>query len=288
VSVGPADLRAGSVGRRLVRLALEEDLAGYGDVTSSWTVEADVSARAHVVAREHLVVSGLPLAGAVLAEVDPAAEFRAILSEGAHVEPGEVVAALEGPARSLLTAERTLLNLLAHLSGVATQAARFAQAVAGAGAVVVDTRKTTPGLRFWEKRAVRHGGCGNHRFGLFDMVLIKDNHVAAAGGVAEAVRRARAAAPLGMKVEVEVEDEAALREALAAGADIVMLDNRDLDDLRALVAVARAERPGVLLEASGGIGLTTVRAVAGTGVDLVSTSALTAGAPPVDLALDFL
>lgn len=288
MSVGAADLRPGSVGRRLVRLALEEDLAGYGDVTSSWTVEADVSARAHVVAREHLVVSGLPLAGAVLAEVDPAAEFRAILSEGAHVEPGEVVAALEGPARSLLTAERTLLNLLAHLSGVATQAARFAQAVAGAGAVVVDTRKTTPGLRFWEKRAVRHGGCGNHRFGLFDMVLIKDNHVAAAGGVAEAVRRARAAAPLGMKVEVEVEDEAALREALAAGADIVMLDNRDLDDLRALVAVARAERPGVLLEASGGVGLTTVRAVAGTGVDLVSTSALTAGAPPVDLALDFL
>jgi nicotinate-nucleotide pyrophosphorylase (carboxylating) len=180
-----------------------------------------------------------------------------------------------------------MLNLLARLCAVATQSRRFADAVAGTGAVVIDTRKTTPGLRFWEKRAVRHGGCGNHRFGLFDMVLIKDNHLAAGGGVARTVSAARAQASLGMKVEVEVTGEEGLRAAIAAGADVVMLDNIALDELSRLVGIARGLRPALVLEASGTIRIDTVRAVAETGVDVISTSAITVGAPPVDIGLDF-
>lgn len=272
----------------LIRLALEEDLDGLGDVTSLWTVPQEARAAALVVARGDLVVSGLPLAQAVLAAVDAAASFVPLVAEGTEVGRGEVLAELAGRARSLLTAERTLLNLLARVCAVATQARRFAREVEGTGARVVDTRKTTPGLRFWEKRAVVHGGCANHRFGLFDMVLIKDNHVVAAGGVGAAVRLARASAPFTMKVEVEVEDEAGLREALAAGADIVMLDNIAPAEMRRLVPLARGLRPHALLEASGRIQLGTVRTVAETGVDLISSSALTAGAPMVDIAMDFI
>jgi len=273
--------------RDLIRLALREDLAGYGDVTSAWTVSADRRASGRIVAREALIFSGAPLAAAVLAEVDPDAGFRLLVEEGSLIERGQAAAALEGRARSLLSAERTMLNLLTHLSGVATQTKRFAEAVAGTGAVVVDTRKTTPGLRLWEKRAVRHGGGGNHRFGLFDQVLIKDNHLVAAGGVSAAVGRAREQAPFGMRIEVEVEDESGLREALAAGADIIMLDNMGPEELAVCVRIARASRPEVLLEASGGVTRDTIRAIAESGIDVVSTSALTAGAPPVDLALDF-
>jgi nicotinate-nucleotide pyrophosphorylase (carboxylating) len=178
-----------------------------------------------------------------------------------------------------------MLNFLSHLSGVATQSRRFAKAVEGTGAFVVDTRKTTPGLRSWEKRAVVHGGCRNHRFGLFDLVLIKNNHLTAAGGVREAVRAAQAMRPHYIKIEVEVESELDLREAIASGADVIMLDNQDLEQLRRLVAVARDLKPDVMLEASGGVRLETVRAVAETGVDLISTSALTMGAPAADLAL---
>ncbi len=273
--------------RDLIRLALREDLAGYGDVTSAWTVSADRRASARVVAREALIFSGAPLAAAVLAEVDPDAGFRLLAEEGSLIERGQTAAILEGRARSLLSAERTMLNLLTHLSGVATQTKRFAEAVAGTGALVVDTRKTTPGLRLWEKRAVRHGGGGNHRFGLFDQVLIKDNHLVAAGGVSAAVGKAREQAPFGMRIEVEVEDESGLREALAAGADIIMLDNMGPEELAVCVRIARASRPEVLLEASGGVTRDTIRAIAESGIDVVSTSALTAGAPPVDLALDF-
>jgi nicotinate-nucleotide pyrophosphorylase (carboxylating) len=195
------------------------------------------------------------------------------------------LAAIEGSARSILTAERTMLNFISHLSGIATQSRRFARAVAGTGATVVDTRKTVPGLRLWEKRAVVLGGCGNHRFGLFDMVLVKNNHLAAAGGVRPAMDRVKAAGARYMKVEVEVESEADLREAIACGADIIMLDNQDLTSLRHLVGVAQGIRPDVILEASGGVSLDNVRAVAETGVDLISTSALTMGALPVDVRL---
>jgi nicotinate-nucleotide pyrophosphorylase (carboxylating) len=227
----------------------------------------------------------LDLARTVMREVDSGAVFTALLEEGAAAGDGDELAAIEGSARSILTAERTMLNLLSHLSGVATQSRRFARAVAGTGATVVDTRKTVPGLRLWEKRAVVLGGCGNHRFGLFDMVLIKNNHLAAAGGVKPAMDRVKAAGVHYLKVEVEVESEADLREALACGADVIMLDNQDLESLRRLVKIAREAQPGVVLEASGRVKLTNVRAVAETGVDLISTSALTLGAPPVDLDL---
>lgn len=269
----------------LVREALAEDLAGYGDITSLWTVPADLAGRAVIEAREELVVCGLPLAEAVMAEVDPRVTFTVLIEDGAAVEAGSLLADIEGPARSILSAERTMLNFLIHLSGVATQARRFARAVEGTGAIVVDTRKTLPGLRAWQKQAVVYGGCGNHRFGLFDMVLIKDNHLEAAGGVREALARVKAAHPYYVKVEVEVERETDLREAIAGGADVIMLDNQDMDSLGKLVRVARELKPDVVLEASGGVSLATVRAVAESGVDLISTSALTMGAPPVDLGL---
>jgi nicotinate-nucleotide pyrophosphorylase (carboxylating) len=181
-----------------------------------------------------------------------------------------------------------MLNLMSHLSGVATQARRFARAVAGTGAVVVDTRKTVPGLRVWEKRAVVLGGCRNHRFGLFDMILIKNNHLAAAGGVRAAMDRVKLAGVQYIKVEVEVESEADLREAVACGADLIMLDNQDVESLKHLVEVARSIKRDVLLEASGGVSLDSVRAIADTGVDLISSSALTMGAPPVDVSLRLL
>ena len=271
----------------LIRLALREDLGGYGDVTSAWTVAPETRSEGFLVARDHAVISGLDLAAAVLAEVDREAIFERLAADGSTVEPGAKLARLEGRARSLLAAERTLLNMLAHLCGVATQARRFSDAVAGTAAVVVDTRKTTPGLRVWEKKAVRDGGCANHRFGLFDMVLIKDNHLVAGGGVGATVRRAREAAPFSMKVEVEVADEQGMREALASGADIIMFDNVSGPELGRLVRLARDLARAVLLEASGRVSLETVRAIAESGVDIISSSKLTAGAPPVDVGLDF-
>jgi len=273
---------------RLVRLALAEDLAGYGDITSELTVPADLKGRAVITARTEMVVYGLDLARTVMQEVDSRASFTPLVEDGAEVGDRAELAAIEGPARGILTAERTMLNLLSHLSGVATQSRRFARAVAGTGAVVVDTRKTVPGLRLWEKRAVVLGGCRNHRFGLFDMVLVKNNHLAAAGGVKAAMDRLAAGGAHYIKVEVEVESEADLREAIACGADIIMLDNQDLASLKHLVSVARGIKPDVVLEASGGVSLATVRAVAETGVDLISTSALTMGAPPVDVGLTLL
>jgi nicotinate-nucleotide pyrophosphorylase (carboxylating) len=269
----------------LVRQALAEDMAGYGDITSEWTVPAEVAGRAVITAREDLVVCGLSLAEAVMDEVDPQAIFTPLVDDGAGAGDRAELAIIEGPARSILSAERTMLNFLIHLSGVATQSRRFARAVEGTAALVVDTRKTIPGLRAWEKRAVAYGGCGNHRFGLFDMVLVKNNHLEAAGGVREAMNRIRAARPHYVKIEVEVESEADLREAIACKADVIMLDNQDVESLRRLVRLARDLDPQVALEASGGVSLETVRAVAETGVDLISTSALTMGAPPVDLGL---
>jgi len=269
----------------LVRRALAEDLAGYGDITSASAVPPDLRGSAVITAREELVVCGLPLAQAAMNAVDPTAVFTPLVTDGAVVTDRDRLVAIEGPARSILTAERTMLNLLSHFSGVATQSRRFARAVDGTGAIVVDTRKTTPGLRVWEKRAVALGGCHNHRFGLFDMILVKNNHLAAAGGVRAAMNRVKASHPHYVKVEVEVECEADLREAIACGADVIMLDNQAPESLRRLVEVAREIAPHVVLEASGGVSLVGVRAVAETGVDLISTSALTMGAPPVDVGL---
>ena len=269
----------------LVRQALAEDLAGYGDITSAWTVPDDLGGRAEITAREDVVVCGLPLAAAVMQEVDPRAAFVYRAQDGDSAADRDVLASLEGSVRSILSAERSMLNFLSHLSGVATQSRRFAQAVAGTPARVVDTRKTTPGLRWWEKRAVVYGGCQNHRFGLFDMVLIKNNHLTAAGGVRQAMERVRTGGSVYLKVEVEVETESDLREAISCGADVIMLDNQGLEPLRRLVRLARELEPAVLLEASGGVTLGNVRAVAETGVDLISTSALTMGAPAVNVGL---
>ena len=269
----------------LVRTALAEDLAGYGDITSRWTVPAALRGRAVIDAREDMVVCGLPLAAAVMNEIDPGAVFRPLVEDGMPVSSGDQVATIGGAARSILSAERTMLNFLIHLSGVATQSRRFARAVEGTGATVVDTRKTIPGMRAWEKRAVLYGGCANHRFGLFDMVLIKNNHLEAAGGVRAAIDRVRAAHPHYVMVEVEVENEADLREAIDCGADVIMLDNQGVDSLRQLVQVARGIRPDVVLEASGRVSLANVAEVGRTGVDLISSSTLTMAAPPVDLGL---
>jgi nicotinate-nucleotide pyrophosphorylase (carboxylating) len=262
--------------------ALDEDLAYGPDVTSAATA-VGVTVTGDVVAREHGVLAGLPVALAVLdaAGAGPGQPLRA---DGDRIAPGDAVLRVTGPAVAVLGIERTMLNLLTHLSGIATATRAWADAVAGTGAVIRDTRKTTPGLRQLEKYAVRCGGGANHRMGLGDAALIKDNHVAAAGGVARAIEAVRAAAP-GVPLEVECDTLAQVRESLAAGARFILLDNMDLADLRAAVTVAR-EYPDVRLEASGGLRLETARAVASTGVDYLAVGALTHSSRALDLGLD--
>jgi nicotinate-nucleotide pyrophosphorylase (carboxylating) len=266
----------------LVRTALAEDV-GEGDVTTAATVEEDARALARITQKAPGVIYGLEAAEAVFRELDPQSESRRLVREGEWREQGGPVIEVRGSARALLTGERTALNFLARLSGVATMSARAARAVDGSGARVLDTRKTTPGLRTLEKAAVAAGGGVNHRAGLFDAILIKENHIAAAGGITAAIERARAAAPgLADRLEVEVRDESEIDEALAAGAPRLLLDNMDNERLRAAVArvAGRAE-----LEASGGVDLSTLRAVADTGVEWISMGALTHSAPALDLSL---
>ena len=265
--------------RALVRRALDEDVGG-GDVTTAATVPPGARARAVVVQKAPGVIYGLALAEATFDELDPAAVFEARAPEGEWREGGEVFA-VEGDARALLAAERTALNFLARLSGVATLAARCVAAVEGTGATVLDTRKTTPGLRALEKAAVRAGGAQNHRAGLYDAILIKENHSAMAGGVGEAVRKARAAAP-DLPLEVEARSRAEVEEALEAGAPRILLDNMTPAQLREMVELVggRAE-----LECSGGMTLESIRDHASTGVQFVSVGALTHSAPALDLSL---
>jgi len=267
----------------LVRTALREDLGRAGDLTTDAIVPADAFGQARFVAREPGVVSGVDVVARVFAVLDPAVALHAAVPDGAPVVAGTVVATVEGPLRAILTGERTALNLLCHLSGVATATARLVGLVAGTGATIVDTRKTTPGLRALEKAAVRDGGGSNHRFGLDDAILIKDNHLAVAGGIAPAVAAARRRAGHLVKVEVEVDTLEQLDEALAAGADIVLLDNFAPAELREAV---RRSAGRALLEASGRIDAATVRAVAESGVDLISSGALTHSAPILDIGLD--
>jgi len=265
----------------LVRRALEEDIGG-GDVTTRATVQDGARARALITQKQPGVIFGLQPAGLAFTLLDSGVEVRAEVAEGVWREGGPVMA-LQGSARALLAGERTALNFLAHLSGVATMAARAARELEGTGAKVLDTRKTTPGLRVLEKAAVLAGGASNHRVGLYDAILIKENHIAAAGGVAAAVERARAAAPeLAGALEVEVRDAQEIEQALAAGAPRLLLDNMDEAQLRAAVAqvAGRAE-----LEASGGVTLGTLRAVAETGVEWISVGAITHSAPALDLSL---
>jgi len=276
-----------SVLRRMAERALEEDL-GRGDVTTDLTVPVDQIAEATVVARAAGTIAGLALAVEVFKARDPGLTVRSLLSDGDPVDAGTDLLRVNGAARSILTAERVALNYLGHLSGIATVTARFVDAVDGTGAHIVDTRKTTPGLRVLEKYAVRCGGGRNHRFALDDGFLLKDNHraaLAAAGmSVADAVTRARRRLGHTIPVQVEVDDLDELDEALAAGVDAVLLDNMAPDELRAAVERAQGR---VRIEASGGITLDTVRAVAETGVDLISVGALTHSAPALDVALDW-
>ncbi|MGZ3403754.1 MAG: carboxylating nicotinate-nucleotide diphosphorylase [Phenylobacterium sp.] len=267
----------------IVRAALTEDLGRAGDVTSQACVPADARLHAVFTARKPGVIAGLACARLAIAELDPGADFRAIVEDGARISAGQQLAWVDANARALLGAERVGLNLLGHLSGVATLTRAYVDAVEGTGAIVVDTRKTTPGLRALEKYAVRCGGGVNHRFGLDDAILIKDNHIAACGSVGEAVRRARAAAGHLMKVEVEIDGLAQLEEALKYGPDVVMLDNFSLEDLAE--AVGRAKGRAVL-EASGGVTLQTIRGIAETGVDVISVGALTHSASVLDIGLD--
>jgi nicotinate-nucleotide pyrophosphorylase (carboxylating) len=266
----------------LVRAALEEDV-GTGDVTTLATVDADMDADALITQKAAGVIYGLHAAETVFSLLDSDVRFERLVEEGVWRDDGGPVLSISGRARALLTGERTALNFLAHLSGVATLAACAAREVQGTGAKVLDTRKTTPGLRALEKAAVAAGGAGNHRAGLYDAILIKENHIAAAGGVAQAIERARAAAPaLAGTLEVEVRDEHEIEQALAAGAPRLLLDNMDEPRLRAAVAqvAGRAE-----LEASGGVTLATLRGLAQTGIEWISMGALTHSAPALDLSL---
>jgi nicotinate-nucleotide pyrophosphorylase (carboxylating) len=266
----------------LVRRALAEDV-GSGDVTTDATVEPDARARALITQKAPGAIYGLDAAETAFTLLDPGVRFERLVQEGRWREEGGPVLAIEGSARALLTGERTALNFLGRLSGVATLAARFAREVEGTGASVLDTRKTTPGLRTLEKAAVAAGGASNHRVGLYDAILIKENHIAAAGGIARAVARAREQAPeLAATLEVEVRNAKEIEQALAAGAPRLLLDNMTVEELRAAAAqvAGRAQ-----LEASGNVTLQTVRERAGAGVDFISVGALTHSAPALDLSL---
>lgn len=267
----------------IVRLALLEDLAPAGDITSDSAVPSAAALHAVLRARQAGVVAGLDAALLSLRLVDPSIVVSVSLGDGAAVEAGGVIAEFRGAARSILMAERTMLNFMGHLSGIATLTREYVRAVAGTRARITCTRKTTPGLRALEKRAVRLGGGINHRFSLADAVLIKDNHIAAAGGVRAALERAQFAAGHMRVIEIEVDTLAQLREALPLRPHCILLDNMDLDSLREAVALAGES---VVLEASGNIRLDTVRPVAETGVGYISVGALTHSAPRLDLGLD--
>ncbi|KUO58806.1 MAG: nicotinate-nucleotide pyrophosphorylase [Alphaproteobacteria bacterium BRH_c36] len=287
-SAGGAKLNLPSLPRGLidkaVASALAEDLGLAGDITTDATVGAAATALAVISARKDGVVSGLVLAEAAFRALDDAVDFKAHVRDGAAVTPGTKIASISGSARAILTAERVALNFMGRMSGIATLTRAYVDAVAGTDAAIVDTRKTTPGLRAFEKYAVRCGGGGNHRTGLFDAILIKDNHIVAAGGAAQAVKAARAHAGHLVKIEVEVDTLDQLRDVLALGPDAVLLDNMTLGELRQAVAMTDGR---VLLEASGGVSLDSVGAIAETGVDLISVGGLTHSAPVLDLGLDF-
>jgi nicotinate-nucleotide pyrophosphorylase (carboxylating) len=268
----------------LVRGALLEDLGRAGDLTTDSIVPVEVLARAALVARESGVVAGLDLAKLAFALIDPEIAVEIAANDGSVVAPGAVIARISGPARGILTAERTALNFLGHLSGIASVTASIVAAVRGTKAKIVCTRKTTPGLRAVEKYAVRAGGGANHRFGLDDALLIKDNHVAIAGGVAPALRRARAGVGHLVKIEVEVDTLDQLREALGEGADAVLLDNMSLEMLAKAVAIVDGR---AITEASGRVTPKSAPSIAATGVDLISIGWLTHSAPVLDIGLDF-
>jgi len=266
---------------RLIEQALLEDIH-TGDITTLAVVPGVRASSARLIAKENLIVAGLSTAARVFSILDPEVQFNACLRDGEKTAPGTLLAVIHGDAAQLLMGERVALNLLQRMCGIATLTASFVEAVSGTKARIVDTRKTTPGLRQLEKYAVRVGGGINHRTGLYDGVLIKENHIAAAGGITEAIRRARAYIPHTLKIEVETETLSQVDEALAAGADIIMLDNMSLDEMRAAVITIGSR---ALVEASGGINLERVRAIAETGVDIISVGALTHSPRAMDISM---
>jgi nicotinate-nucleotide pyrophosphorylase (carboxylating) len=268
----------------IVRHALEEDLGRAGDITSELTVEASARATARLVARKAGTIAGLIVAETAFRLADPALKFAYDVPDGTTVAAGTTLAVIEGSARAVLTGERVALNFAGHLSGVATATHALVDAVNGTTARIVCTRKTTPGLRVLEKYAVRCGGGFNHRFGLDDAVLIKDNHIVAAGGIRAAVERVRAGIAHMVKIELEVDTLEQLEEALALGVDTILLDNMKPESLREAVAMAKGR---AVLEASGNVTLATVRAIAETGIDYISSGAITHSAPNLDVGLDF-
>jgi nicotinate-nucleotide pyrophosphorylase (carboxylating) len=266
-----------------VQRVLAEDLGSGGDVTSSATIDAGARFTAEMNGRQQLVLAGLEIAAAFFRALDPNAEIELLATDGSLVEPGALLMRLSGNARAMLAAERSALNTLQHLSGIATLTRSYVDAIEGTGAILLDTRKTIPGLRTLEKYAARMGGAQNHRMRLDDGVLIKDNHVAVCGGVAEAVRRAKEA-NTGLQVQVEVDRVDQIEPALAAGADRLLLDNMPPPVLRDAVALVAGRVP---LEASGGVNLDTIRPIAETGVDYISVGRITQSAPAVDIGLDY-
>ena len=272
----------------LIRRALAEDGA-EADITTLCTVPAEQQAKADVIARQAGIIAGLTVAAATFRELDLQVSVELLVEDGATVQAGQVVAHISGPARSVLSAERVALNFLGHLSGIATLTAQCVRALEGTKARILDTRKTTPGLRSLEKEAVRLGGGHNHRFNLSDGVLIKDNHITTAGGITQAIILARHYAHHLLKVEVECETLAEVQEALDAGADVLLLDNMEVDTMRSAVELVRRVAPKVLIEASGSIGTNPAKltAVAATGVDFISLGAITHSAPNFDVSLEF-
>lgn len=282
----PIPLSVLDAAARLLAIAIEEDLGVVGDVTSAVTLEPSRGGEGTIVAKQDLVVCGLFAAAATFSRLAPATRFECVAADGARLGKGATIARVSGLAREILGAERIALNFLQRLSGISTLTSKFVDAAAG-GARILDTRKTAPGWRALDKFAVLCGGGKNHRFGLFDGILIKDNHVEAAGGVRAAIERARAHGPNFLKIEVEVGSLDQLREALAANPDLILLDNFDLAGLEQCVAVVRASGKKIPLEASGNVTLARVPDLAKTGVDFLSSGALTHSAPAADLSLEF-
>ncbi len=284
VTIGLAPLH-GPLVAKAVADALAEDLGLAGDITTNATIPADATVRANIRARRPGTISGVTVARAAFHALDPAIAFEVRRPDASSVEPGDVIADVTGNARAILTGERVALNFMGRMSGIATLTRRYVEAVEGTGATIVDTRKTTPGLRAFEKYGVRCGGGMNHRVGLFDAVLIKDNHIVAAGGIDKAIAAARALAGHMVKVEIEVDTLAQLETVMRHDVDVVLLDNMTPDMLRKAVTMVAGR---ALTEASGGVNLDTVRTIAETGVEFISVGALTHSAPVLDLGLDVM
>jgi len=270
---------------RQIRLWLEEDI-GMGDVTTMTTVPLDSQSKGIIHVKESGIVAGMSVAEQVFRAVDPSLLFLAVQQDGTYVEKGAVLAEVTGSTRSILLGERLALNLLQRMSGIATRTRQYVDALEGTPVRLVDTRKTTPGHRMLEKYAVRVGGGYNHRFGLYDAVMIKDNHIKGAGGVKQAIIAARAQIPHTMKIEVEVERFDQLDEALEAGADIIMLDNMKPADMKKAVDIIKARAPHIIIEASGNVTLETIKDIALSGVDVISVGRLTYSVQAIDISLD--